>query len=150
VLAAAGLAAALLSGCATPSTSPPPVQTSAAPAPAGTVPTPPTLDFLHQGMTGAAVITQWGQPAERQPMTTAAGTGDIWIYRHVLRTNQRQVATDTRLVPVFDALTNGMKEIPEAVYSLETVDTVRTTRLLFYQDRLLEWNVKEGSEKRFN
>lgn len=83
-------------------------------------------------------------------MTTAAGTGDIWIYRHVLRTNQRQVATDTRLVPVFDALTNGMKEIPEAVYSLETVDTVRTTRLLFYQDRLLEWNVKEGSEKRFN
>jgi hypothetical protein len=47
-------------------------------------------------------------------------------------------------------LTNGTKEIPEAVYSLETIDTVRTTNLLVYQDRLLEWNVSEDNVKKFN
>ena len=149
LLAAAGLAAGLFAGCAAPAPSSPPVGKSAAPAPAGTATTQFKLDRLRKGMTGAETLAQWGEPAERRTMTTPTGTADIWVYHHVLRSNQRQVATSTHLVTVFDGLTNGTKEIPESVYSLETIDTVRTTELLIFQDRLLEWKVSEDTVKRF-
>jgi len=149
LLAAAGLVAGLFSGCSSPAVSAPPVAKSAAPAPAGTATVQFKLDRLRKGMTGAETLAQWGEPVERRPMATPSGTGDIWVYHHVLRSNQRQVATSTHLVPVFDGLTNGIKEIREAVYSLETIDTVRTTQLLFFQDRLLEWKVSEDTVKRF-
>jgi outer membrane protein assembly factor BamE (lipoprotein component of BamABCDE complex) len=150
LLAAAGLAAGLFSGCTSPVVSAPPVEKSAAPTAAGTKVTQFKLDRLKKGMTGSDILAAWGQPEERRPMTTPSGKADIWVYHHVLRSNQRQVATSTHLVTVFDGLTNGTKEIPEAVYSLETIDTVRTTNLLVYQDRLLEWNVSEDNVKKFN
>ena len=149
LLAAAGLVAGLFSGCASPVDSAPPVEKAAAPTPAGTRVTRFKIDRLKKGMTGFDIIAAWGQPEERRPMTTPSGRADIWVYHQVLRSNQRQVATSTHLVTVFDGLTNGTKEIPESVYSLETIDTVRTTELLIFQDRLLEWKVSEDNVKRF-
>ena len=143
-LAAASLAAGLLAGCTAPVAKP------AAPVPAGVSYSPATLDNLRKGMPAAEVIAQWGKPEKQEKLESPAGFADIWIYHHVVRSNQRQVATSTQLVPVFDSLSNGVKSVPEPIYSEETVETVRRSELLMFQDRLVEWKASEEIRKRLN
>ncbi len=141
LLAAAGL----FVGCAGP---PAPSAPSTKPVASGTAPVPVTLDNLRKGMTAAEIVGQWGKPDEQRTLQTAAGAANIWVYRRVVHSYQRQVATSTQLVPVFDPLTGGVKEMPEVVYSQELVETVRTSELLVFQDHLVDWKVSEENQKR--
>jgi outer membrane protein assembly factor BamE (lipoprotein component of BamABCDE complex) len=148
-LAAASLAAGLLAGCATPAAPAPraEVHQPGAQVPLGVAYSPVTLDPLKKGMTTAEVIALWGQPEKLQHMHHDAGAADIWTYHHVISSYQRQVATSTQLVPVFDSFTNGTKNVPEAVYSQERVQITQTAELLIFKERLIEWKVIDESSK---
>lgn len=146
-LAAVGLTAGLLAGCAAPAVSSTPVKQPTRQVPLGVAYSPVTLDTLKKGMTTAEVIALWGQPEKQQHMHHDVGAADIWIYHHVVGSYQRQVATSTQLVPVFDSFTNATKNVPEAVYSQEKVEIIRTSELLIFKDRLIEWKVSEEGTK---
>lgn len=146
-LAAVGLAAGLLAGCTAPAVSSTPVEQPAVQVPLGVTYSPVALDPLKKGMTTAEVIALWGQPEKQQHMHHDAGAADIWIYHHVISSYQRQVATSTQLVPVFDSFTNATKNVPEAVYSQERVQITQTAELLIIKDRLIEWKVTDESSK---
>ena len=144
---AAGLVAGLLAGCVAPAAPSPRAEKPAVPVPLGVAYSPVTLDPLKKGMTTAEVIALWDHPAEQRVMQTKAGAAEIWVYHHVVSSYQRQVATSTQLVPVFDSFTNGTKNVPEAVYSQERVQIIRKSELLIIKDRLIEWKVTEESVK---
>lgn len=139
--------AGLLAGCTAPAVSSAPVEPPAVQIPLGVTYSPVTLDPLKKGMTTAEVIGLWGQPEKQQHLHHDAGAADIWTYHHVVSSYQRQVASSTQLVPVFDSFTNGTKNVPEAVYSQERVQIIRTVELLIFKDRLLEWKVTDESSK---
>jgi hypothetical protein len=146
-LAFLSLTAGFLAGCAA---TPEPGAKASPPPPAAGVSTAQSIspDGIVKGMTAAEVLARWGQPVEKRPLSTSAGDAEVWVYRRIIGTYQRQVATATRMVPVFDPLTGGTKEVPEAVYSQEVVSTFRVSELLIFRDRLIEWHVSQETKKK--
>ncbi|HVZ65514.1 MAG TPA: hypothetical protein VG936_13175 [Lacunisphaera sp.] len=136
-----GLIASILAGCATtPDHTAPPAASAAA-----AVPVPDKLDNLQKGMTTAELVAQWGQPAEKKTLKSS-NEAEVWTYRQVTGSYQDQVATGTRMVPRVDPITGVQSDSPEPIYSQQTVEVVRTSDLLIYQGKLVEWKVRD--EKR--
>lgn len=132
------LIAGILSGCAT-------VPERAAPPSAAAATAPDKLVNLQKGMTTAALVAQWGQPAEKKTLKSS-NEAEVWTYRQVTGSYQDQVATGTRMVPRVDPITGVQSDSPEPIYSQQTIEVVRTSDLLIYQGKLVEWKVRD--EKR--
>lgn len=136
-----GLIAVILAGCATSPERPAPSRSAGASA----APAPDRLDNLKKGMTTAELVAQWGQPAEKKTLKSSTDA-EVWTYRQVTGSYQDQVATGTHLVPRVDPITGVQSDSPEPVYSQQTIEVVRTSDLLIYQGKLVEWKVRD--EKR--
>ncbi|HTL67711.1 MAG TPA: hypothetical protein VL200_08635, partial [Lacunisphaera sp.] len=107
------------------------------------------LDNLQKGMTTAELVAQWGQPAEKKTLKSS-NEAEVWTYREVTGSYQDQVATGTRMVPRVDPITGVQSDSPEPIYSQQTVEVVRTSDLLIFQGKVVEWKVRDEKRTKLN
>jgi hypothetical protein len=112
----------LLAACGSPA--------STGSAASGTFPT------LRLGLIAAQVRALCGEPAEITPWSNSDVRAETWIYRHTLRTDQRQTVVGTRDVPAADPVSGTLRTDKVNAYANETVEIIEVTELLMVEGRL--------------
>lgn len=135
--------AAFVGGCTTP---PPDGSSPSATAASQAASQPPPLKV---GMTDEEIRAAWGPPAEILPLENAPAPGEIWRYRTVLRSAQRQVAATVVEVPYVDPISGLYIPQKEITQSQETVSQVQTTDLIVVEGRLVGWKRSLNEERTY-
>jgi hypothetical protein len=147
--ALAGIAAALLAGCAATDTA---MENRAAPAaPAVTASSlPAPYSALQKGFTTAQIRERIGAPAETKPFKSAGVTAQVWSY--VLHSTEKvnDVSVGTRQVPAVNPLTGADTSRTEDVYEHRTVLIKDMLELLVVDDRLIEWKITRRESNAFH
>jgi hypothetical protein len=128
-----------------------PGQKSAAkPPPADTAEARPAKPALTKGMTAETVIGLIGRPLQIKPMDAPEGKAEVWTYRRVAKKWTTQTAATTEEVPAFigigmGAAGDGMGSVTTPIYRLEHITVYQVTRLLMFEDQLV--NAKQWLEQ---
>lgn len=139
---------ALFAGCATqPATGPsssgspnPPAKPASAPDEA--LP----IARLQKDLPAESVTALLGPPSEIKPGSGQGITSEIWIYTRNVSGPVRQVAAETRDVPVVDPITGAMRSVPEPVYKNQRTYYTEKTELLMIDGRLVAWKQRRSAE----
>ena len=137
------IAVAFVCGCSTPGPA------LKAPAPAVSVDPAVNPRAIAKGMSAEEVIRRIGKPAEIQPLKTAEGHAEVWVYHRIAGQKTVQSATSTRQIPV-PAASGETRLIDEPVFSLEQITFEESISLLMYDGKLVEWKKSVEGKRAFN
>lgn len=144
--AAAGLllgGLAFLAGCATP----PSAAASNTPARPATSPDEHLpIERLQKGLPAERVSALIGPPTETKLSTDQGLSSEIWTYTRTIAGPVRQVAAETRDVPVVDPITGAMRTVPEPVYKNQRTYYTEKTELLMIDGRLVAWKQRRSAD----
>ncbi len=102
--------------------------------------TPPSEAIeLKRGDSVDTLIAQMGEPEKKSILEKEGSSGEVWTYRHQMRSKNHLVPTGTRQVPVYDRLTEETIMVPETVYSSEISDIDLVTEILVMDGRVISW-----------
>ena len=93
---------------------------------------------LEKGMTAETIRQKLGTPVEIQPMPSADGKAEVWIYKYEKDLGVAQVATGTRDVELMtmSSTMNGSTTTKEPVYTTVAKKGEITLSLLMFNGAL--------------
>lgn len=138
----------LLAGCAShPSPAPSSTATPNAPAiTASSLDERLPIELLQKGLPAERVSALFGAPSELRPNSDQGIASEIWIYTRAVTGPMRQVAAETRDVPVVDPITGAMRTVPEPVYTNQRTYYTEKTELLMINGRLVAWKQRRTAD----
>ncbi len=100
---------------------------------------PPDAIEIKRGAPVATLIEQMGEPYQKSTIEKSGSTGDVWSYRHQMRSKSRMVITDTQEVPFYDREQNETIIIRKPVLSQEISYVTQITKFLIMDGRVISW-----------
>jgi len=96
---------------------------------------------LRQGMTADAVTALMGKPDSIKPMEAPTGKAEIWAYRNLINTTDRQFPASIEALTSQTVDSHGNTQTQQlgtkTVYKIERIRTFRRTSLLMFNGALL-------------
>lgn len=110
--------------------------------------TPPPEAFkVKRGDSEMTLIEQMGEPDQKSTIEKAGSTGEIWTYRHLMRSKVRIVPTGTREVAVYDRQTEQTIMVSEPTFTHESSSISQITEFLIMDGQVVSWKQRVDNDR---
>ena len=110
--------------------------------------TPPTPAFaIKRGDSVMTLVEQMGDPERKSTIEKEGSTGEIWSYRHKMRSKVRIVPTGTRDVAVYDRKTEQTIMMTEPTFTQESSSIDQITEFLIMEGTVVSWKQRVENDR---
>lgn len=100
--------------------------------------------LLAKAMPASQVVTLLGEPAEKKPLKTASGSGEIWVYRRSFEEHHGHVPAGSTTVQEFGPVgPTGIRAVTtreQPIFKEQFRTIEETTLILIVADQVIEWD----------
>ncbi|GAB5561419.1 MAG: hypothetical protein SynsKO_30660 [Synoicihabitans sp.] len=100
---------------------------------------PPEAFTIKRGDPVATLIAQMGEPDQKSTISKDGSSGEVWTYRHKMRSKVRMVPAGTREVPIYDRNTEQTVMVSEPVFTQEFSRLDQITEFLIMKGSVISW-----------
>lgn len=108
---------------------------------------PPEAFAIKRGDSVLTLIEQMGDPEKKSTLEKAGSTGEIWTYRHKMRSKVRMVPSGTREVAFYDRQTEQTVMVTEPTFTQESSTLEQITEFLIMDGKVISWKQRVDDDR---
>jgi hypothetical protein len=100
---------------------------------------PPEAFAIKRGDSVLTLIEQIGEPEKKSTLKKEGSTGEVWTYRHPMRSKVQMVPSGTREVAIYDRQTEQTVMVTEPTFTQQSSHLTQITEFLIMDGKVISW-----------